>query len=220
MKPRYFTLRLITIILGIFTRKNVIPSKRYIVRLAYKSCHHKQTPNQNPIMASKTRNAESYANDDSGSFQQGPASGNSTFTSEELEYKEVSASKPVWGQDGGGKWGKDRGNKWNGEDGGGKWNGDDDGCKRKHNKGGNWASGWWCGKGGNGGSGWGYSSMYIWFIVAPIVIWIILFTTKPSFVTDTVNGAVVINNQKLILWVLILSIIAWILVYAFYYCKY
>jgi hypothetical protein len=72
----------------------------------------------------------------------------------------------------------------------------------------------------SGDWGWGYASMYLWFIVAPIVIWIILFTCKPSFVSDQVNGVCVLNNQKLLLWTLIFSIVAWILIYAVYYCRY
>lgn len=68
--------------------------------------------------------------------------------------------------------------------------------------------------------GWGYASMYLWFIVAPIVIWIILFTAKPSLVTDNLNGQVVINNQKLALWTLIFSIVAWVFIYAIYYIRY
>jgi len=87
------------------------------------------------------------------------------------------------------------------------------------------------GKWGNGGKkagwgsqwgrgSWGYASMYIWFILAPIVIWIILVSLKPSFVTDNVNGVWVLNNQKVLLWTLIFSIIAWILIYAIYYCRY
>jgi len=67
---------------------------------------------------------------------------------------------------------------------------------------------------------WGYASMYLWFIVAPIVVWIILFTVKPNFVTDSINGVITLNSQKHLLWTLIFSIIAWILVYAVYYCKY
>lgn len=75
--------------------------------------------------------------------------------------------------------------------------------------------------GSNWGRGsWGYASMYIWFILAPIVIWIILVSLKPSFVTDNVNGVWVLNNQKVLLWTLIFSIIAWILIYAIYYCRY
>lgn len=178
-----------------------LPSFTVRAKLSKKVWPHKQTPNENTIMSSKTRNADSYADDDSGQYNGGQQGGTATYTSEKLEYEEVAASKPVWGQDNGGKWGRDKGERWE----------KDDGCKRKKSNF-NISGGWWC--------GWGYSSMYIWFIVAPIVIWVILFTTKPSFVTDTVNGSVVINNQKLILWVLILSIIAWILIYAFYYCKY
>jgi hypothetical protein len=83
----------------------------------------------------------------------------------------------------------------------------------------NWGKGWGKDKDGRP-RGWGYASMYLWFIVAPIVLWIILFTVKPGFVTDNLNGVVVVNNQKLLLWTLIFSIIAWILIYACYYCKY
>jgi hypothetical protein len=68
--------------------------------------------------------------------------------------------------------------------------------------------------------GWGYASMYLWVVIAPIVIYIILFTLKPGFVTDTVNGACVLNNQKLCLWCLIASVAAWILIYAAYACRY
>jgi hypothetical protein len=86
-----------------------------------------------------------------------------------------------------------------------------------------WAAGWGGGWGKDKDGrprGWGYASMYLWFIVAPIVLWIILFTVKPGFVTDNLNGVVVVNNQKLLLWTLIFSIVAWILIYACYYCKY
>jgi hypothetical protein len=68
--------------------------------------------------------------------------------------------------------------------------------------------------------GWGYASMYLWFIVAPVVIWIILFTVKAPFVVDNVGGVITINNQKLMLWTLIGSIVAWILIYGIYYCRY
>jgi len=68
--------------------------------------------------------------------------------------------------------------------------------------------------------GWGYASMWIWFILVPVVIWIILFSVRPNFVTDTVNGTAVINQQKLLLWSLIGSVAGWIIVYAAYYLKY
>jgi hypothetical protein len=70
------------------------------------------------------------------------------------------------------------------------------------------------------GRSWGYASMYLWFIVLPLLIWVILFTCKPPFVTDNINGVVTINNQKLALWSLIFSIVGWIAVYAVYYCRY
>lgn len=65
-----------------------------------------------------------------------------------------------------------------------------------------------------------YTSMYIWFVVAVVVIWLILWWAKPAFVTDLVNGVPVLNNQKLLMWTLIFSILAWIVIYAAYYCRY
>ncbi|SRR5260221_7281276 len=76
----------------------------------------------------------------------------------------------------------------------------------------------WCSwKFGN----WSWSTMYIWFIIAPIVIWFALMYGKPSFVTDSIaSHPPIINNQKLLLWTLIFSVISWILIYAVYFCRY
>lgn len=67
---------------------------------------------------------------------------------------------------------------------------------------------------------WGVATMYLWFVVAPIFIWIVLFSTKPSFVSDNVNGEQIISQQRLLLWTLIFSVVSWIIIYAIYYCKY
>lgn len=61
--------------------------------------------------------------------------------------------------------------------------------------------------------------MYIWLVLAPILIWIALASLKPSFVADNVNGVSVISQQKLLLWSLVFSVMAWILIYAVFYCR-
>ncbi len=67
---------------------------------------------------------------------------------------------------------------------------------------------------------WGYASLWLWIIVAPVVLYIILFSVRPNFVVDMVNGTAVINQQKMLLWTLIFSIGAWILIYSAYWCRY
>lgn len=67
---------------------------------------------------------------------------------------------------------------------------------------------------------WGYASMWIWFVLAPILIWIILFSIRAGFVSDNVNGVTTLNQQKLLLWTLVFSILAWIIIYASYFCRY
>lgn len=51
----------------------------------------------------------------------------------------------------------------------------------------------------------------IFLVLVPVVVWILLFTLRPNFVTDLVNGERVINTSKLILWTLIISVLVWIL---------
>lgn len=53
-------------------------------------------------------------------------------------------------------------------------------------------------------------------ILVPIIIWLILYSTKFNFCTDLVNGDRVINTSKLILWTLIISIVIWIIIWLGY----
>lgn len=47
----------------------------------------------------------------------------------------------------------------------------------------------------------------IWLILIFIIVIIILYSTKPNMVTDLVNGERLINNNKLVLWTVIITII-------------
>ena len=67
---------------------------------------------------------------------------------------------------------------------------------------------------------WGVATMYLWFIIAPIFIWILLFSMKPSFVSDNVNGQQVISQQRLLLWTMVFTVISWVIIYSIYYCRY
>jgi hypothetical protein len=53
-------------------------------------------------------------------------------------------------------------------------------------------------------------------ILVPIIIWLILYSTKFNFCTDLINGDRVINTSKLILWTLIVSIVVWIIIWLCY----
>lgn len=53
----------------------------------------------------------------------------------------------------------------------------------------------------------------IWLVLIPIVVWIILFTTKWNMVTDLVNGSRVINTTKLLLWTVVISTILLVCLY-------
>lgn len=53
----------------------------------------------------------------------------------------------------------------------------------------------------------------IWIVIIPIAIWIVLFSWKPNFVTDAVNGDRIINTSKLVIWTLILSIVVYAVLY-------
>lgn len=57
---------------------------------------------------------------------------------------------------------------------------------------------------------WGYSFNplnIVWLILIFIIVIIILYTTRPNMVTDLVNGERIINNNKLVLWTVIITIV-------------
>lgn len=58
-------------------------------------------------------------------------------------------------------------------------------------------------------------------VLAPILICIFLILAKPSFVTENSSNLPDSNVKadKVILWTLIISVIVWILIYGFRFCK-
>jgi len=56
----------------------------------------------------------------------------------------------------------------------------------------------------------------IWLIIIPVIIWVILYTLKPHFVTDLVNGERSLNTSKLLLWTIVISIVILVFLYVGY----
>lgn len=57
----------------------------------------------------------------------------------------------------------------------------------------------------------------IWLIIIPIIVWMILYSLKPHFVTDLSGDKErTINTSKLLLWTIVISIILLVLIYVGY----
>lgn len=64
-------------------------------------------------------------------------------------------------------------------------------------------------------------SLLLLIVLAPILICIVLILAKPSFVTENSSNLPDANLKadKVLLWTLIISIMVWILIYGFRFCK-
>lgn len=62
------------------------------------------------------------------------------------------------------------------------------------------------------------STTWLWIIVVPIAVWLIIILLMPSFV---ISGSEEnkLDQNSVILWTLIISIIIWILFFGFSRCK-
>ena len=60
---------------------------------------------------------------------------------------------------------------------------------------------------------------WLWLILIPIVIFVLLLIFAPSFVTTTQNSHVVLDHSRILLWTLILSVIVWVLVWSLNFCR-
>lgn len=57
-------------------------------------------------------------------------------------------------------------------------------------------------------------------ILAPIIVFILLYVIQPSFVeSEDDSGTIERDNRKVLLWTLGVSVIIWICLYLFKYCK-
>ena len=61
-------------------------------------------------------------------------------------------------------------------------------------------------------------STWIWIILVPVLVWIILLLLAPTFVLQTKDGNQV-DHRQMILWTLVISAIIWILLWSLNYCK-
>jgi hypothetical protein len=63
---------------------------------------------------------------------------------------------------------------------------------------------------------WGYMFNplnLIWLILIFIIVWIILFTTQPNLVTCLKDGERVVDNGRLVLWTVVISIVIAVLLF-------
>lgn len=60
---------------------------------------------------------------------------------------------------------------------------------------------------------------WIWIILVPVLIYVLLLVFAPTFVTTTQNNVVVLDHSRILLWTLILSIIVWIVLWGLQFCR-
>lgn len=65
---------------------------------------------------------------------------------------------------------------------------------------------------------WGVNT-WIFIILVPIIIWIILIFLVPSFVKEDENGHSKVDHPRVLLWTLLLSVIVWVVLYGLNRCK-
>lgn len=65
------------------------------------------------------------------------------------------------------------------------------------------------------------TATWIWIILVPIIVWVILIVLIPSFVTDGdgSNGQNQVDHRQVLLWTLVISVVIWVLLWSLNYCK-
>ena len=63
------------------------------------------------------------------------------------------------------------------------------------------------------------TSTYIWIIVVPVVVYIMLLMLVPTFVLKDANGTSQVDHRQMLLWTLIISAILWVMLWGMNYCK-
>src|SRR5436305_15147437 len=56
----------------------------------------------------------------------------------------------------------------------------------------------------------------LWYILVPVIIFLILFFLRPGIVKKQENGKAVRSNKKVFGWTIVLTIIIWLLIFAYY----
>ena len=70
------------------------------------------------------------------------------------------------------------------------------------------------------GWGYGWANTFIWFVIIAVIIWFILYSTKPQFVrkTDSAGNTIdEVDNGKALVWSIVISFIIVILIRIFWY---
>ena len=64
-----------------------------------------------------------------------------------------------------------------------------------------------------------FPTMLILGVLAPIIIWVILFFIQPRFVQDKEGNRQVRSNTKVFYWTVIFTLLVWIGMYLWTWCK-
>ena len=77
-----------------------------------------------------------------------------------------------------------------------------------------------CGNGYGWGWGNGWASAFVWFVIIAVIIWFILYSTKPEFVRKKAPDGTVteeVDNGKALIWAIVIAIIIVVLIKLFMY---
>lgn len=62
-------------------------------------------------------------------------------------------------------------------------------------------------------------TMLIAGIVAPILVWVLLYFLQPSFVQKKEGTKYVRDNTKVFYWTVLVTVVIWVAMYLFTYCQ-
>lgn len=62
------------------------------------------------------------------------------------------------------------------------------------------------------------STTWLWIIVVPVAVWLVIILLMPSFVVSS-SDEKKLDQNSVLLWTLIISLIIWILFFGFSKCK-
>lgn len=75
-----------------------------------------------------------------------------------------------------------------------------------------------CGSWGGWGNGW--AGLFVWFVIIAVIIWFILYSTKPEFVRKKAPDGTVtdeVDNGKALIWSIVIAIVIVVLIKLFMY---
>lgn len=60
---------------------------------------------------------------------------------------------------------------------------------------------------------------WLWLLLIPIIIYVILLAISPEFVKTTENNEQALDHGKLLMWTVIMSVLLWVTLWAVNYCQ-